>query len=52
MLIWLLIGWAVFIGLVAWLLRRRDREVDSYYEREYRDPPITDISDRLGGGGF
>lgn len=39
-------------GAVAWWIRRRFIAADSYFEREYRDPPISDIPDRLGGGGL
>jgi hypothetical protein len=49
-------GW--WLGSIAvvsagvWWLRRFLMEADGHYERDYRDPPITDITDRLGGGGF
>ncbi|HEU4318805.1 MAG TPA: hypothetical protein VFS66_01845 [Acidimicrobiia bacterium] len=49
-------AWLILIGLVAavciaalWLYRWWDR-VDSYYEREYEDPPATDITSGFGGG--
>jgi hypothetical protein len=51
MLIWVLVVWVAFVLVAAWWVRRHDREIDSYYEREYRDPPITDITDRIHGGG-
>lgn len=31
-----------------WLYRRWDN-VDSYYEREQRDPPVTDVGGYAGG---
>jgi len=46
---------ATVIGVVAisafgrWVKRRWDN-VDDYYEREHKDPPIFDAGDWLGGG--
>ena len=39
---------AVLAG-VAWWLRRHQRAVDDYYEREYREPPVFNWPD---GGGW
>ena len=50
--VWALLGSIVAVSLVSWWIRRRFIEAESYYEREYRDPRITDIPDRLGGGGL
>lgn len=33
------IGFLAVVGLVGWSARRHEREVDDYYEREFRDPP-------------
>lgn len=39
----------VVIAVVAWWAKRRWDRVDSYYEREYQDPPITDAGSWFGG---
>jgi hypothetical protein len=33
----------------AWWARRRWKEVDSYYEREHKDPPVFDAGGFMGG---
>ena len=38
----------VIVG--AWLLRRRTERGDSYYEREYQEPPVFDAGAWLSGG--
>lgn len=48
LLTWLGVGALAIIGF-AWWARRRWIEVDSYYERERRDPPIFDVGSWLGG---
>lgn len=45
-------GSLIGVGLVIVLLRRKLEESEEYFEREYKDPPMTDIGDRIGGGGF
>jgi len=37
---------------VAWWARRRSEDVDDYYEREWRDPPVFDAGGHLGGSRF
>ena len=39
---------AAIVAFGTWTNRRWD-EVDSYHEREYRDPPIADYGSYLGG---
>lgn len=41
-------GVAVVVAF-AWWARRRDNNVDSYYEREHQDPPAFDAGSWLGG---
>jgi len=43
-------GAALAVVGFAWWARPRSRAVDSYYEREYQDPPIFDAGGGLGGG--
>ncbi len=38
---------AAVVGF-AWWARRRWKDVDSYYEREYKDPPIFDAGRSSG----
>jgi hypothetical protein len=33
-------GTALAILLAAWLIRRGQRDIEGYYEEEYRDPPV------------
>lgn len=50
-----MIGALSYLGLIvgvvvgAWWLRRWWAPVDSYYEREHKDPPIFDAGGFLGG---
>jgi hypothetical protein len=37
------------VGFALWARRRWDN-VDSYFERDYQDPPVFDAGDWLGGG--
>ena len=37
------------IGLFSWWAYRRWNEVDSYYKREYKDPPAMDAGSWFGG---
>lgn len=48
-----LLAGAIALAVLAfrWLKRRWD-SVDSYYEREYEDPPIFDAGSYLGGDRF
>ncbi|MBU1225767.1 MAG: hypothetical protein KJ698_00960 [Actinobacteria bacterium] len=46
----LFFGTLVVVIVGTWLLRRRSRTVDDYYERDYQDPPIFDAGGFLGGG--
>ena len=49
----LLVILVVLILVLARWANRRWEEVDSYHEREYKDPPIFDATDWLSGGrGF
>jgi hypothetical protein len=49
----LLVVLAVLVLLLARWANGRWEEVDNYYEREYKDPPIFDATDWLNGGrGF
>jgi hypothetical protein len=50
MLVLTLLGGVIALVVLAfrWLSRRWDN-VDSYYEREYQDPPISDLGSYLGG---
>ena len=41
---------AIVVG--TWLLRRRSKSVDEYYERDHQDPPVFDGLGRLRGGKF
>lgn len=41
------VGGDVRLG-ARWLYRRRN-DVNSYYEREYEGPPITDLTSWFGG---
>jgi hypothetical protein len=45
----ILIGLGVGVAIAALWLYRRWRDVDSYYEREYKDPPISDVTSWFGG---
>jgi hypothetical protein len=38
----------VIVAFAVWAYRRWDR-VDGYYEREYQDPPVSDLCSYLGG---
>jgi hypothetical protein len=33
-------GVAALVVLIAWRIRRHQRDIDDYEEREYRDPPV------------
>jgi hypothetical protein len=33
-------GFIVAVAAVAWWFRRRQRDVDAYHQREYREPPV------------
>ena len=48
----ILIYFGTFLVIVigGWLLRRRSRSVDDYYDREYKDPPVFDVWGFLSGG--
>lgn len=35
-----LVGTMVAVLIIAWWIRRSQRGVDDYIEREYRDPPV------------
>lgn len=48
----LLFGAVGVVSYLGWRLRRRSREVDDYYEREYKDPAIIGDLGHLGGGRF
>jgi len=39
---------AAVVALARWAYRRWET-VDSYYEREYQDPPVADLGSYLGG---
>jgi hypothetical protein len=49
-------NWIAFLGppivviVGAWFLRRRQSDIDSVQDREFRDPPVGDYLGRLGGG--
>lgn len=45
-----IVGGMVFVAVAARWLTRRWHSVDSYHEREHRDPPVFDAGDYLGGG--
>lgn len=44
-----IVGGVILISIFAWWAERRWKNVDSYHEREYKDPPITDAGSWLGG---
>ncbi|GBD84881.1 hypothetical protein BMS3Abin02_01275 [bacterium BMS3Abin02] len=46
----MLLATATLIVLLGWWIRRRGRDVDDYFVRDFRDPPVFDAVDRLGGG--
>lgn len=37
------------IALFSWWAYRRWNQVDSYHERDYKDPPVTDAGSWFGG---
>lgn len=47
----LLAGAIVAIVALGWWIRRRQRDIDSYEEREYREPPAIHIPPGGRAGG-
>jgi hypothetical protein len=43
-------GVMALVLLIAWRVRRYQRDIDEYEERGYRDPPVFQWPD--GGQGF
>ena len=49
-------GALIYFGAIAviivgtWLLRRRSKTIDDYYDRDFQDPLNFDGLGRLGGG--